>query len=246
MALDLYGGELLPDDLYEPWTFEPRERAHLRRRELLRRAGRWYDLIAVDPTDEDAHVEVMRVMLDAGDRSGVRHQFEMLERVLREELAAEPGPEAVELQRRASEPATRVRRSRHPSPSRPRCRPCSSSSPTTPRSSGGPSNVTVLREHWALACTGHTVLAVVTGEPGIGKSRLVSEVAREVHVAGGNVLLGACHEDVDQPYGPFSQAIVDDAVRLDDAELQRMAGDGADALVRLAPELAARLPAVER
>ena len=59
-ALVHYGGELLPDDLYEPWTFEPRERAHLRRRDLLRRAGRWYDLIAVDPTDEDAHVAVMR------------------------------------------------------------------------------------------------------------------------------------------------------------------------------------------
>ncbi len=67
-----------------------------------------------------------------------------------------------------------------------------------------------LRERWGLAVTGHTLLVVVTGEAGIGKSRLVSELAVEVHDGGGRVLLGACHEDVDEPYGPFLQAIADD------------------------------------
>jgi DNA-binding SARP family transcriptional activator len=240
-ALGLYGGELLPDDLYEPWTFEPRRLAHVRRRDLLRRAGRWFDLIAVDPTDEDAHVELMRVMLDSGDRSGVRHQFEMLERVLREELGAAPGSEAVELLRRAGESAPPPAVA--PTPATTVLPPLLDLLADHDTFVGRAAERASLLEHWALAQEGHTVLAVVAGEPGIGKSRLVSEVAREVHDAGGNVLLGACHEDVDQPYGPFSQAIVDDAARLDDDELRRVAGDAADALVRLAPELAARLPA---
>jgi DNA-binding SARP family transcriptional activator len=239
-ALELYGGELLPDDLYEAWTFEPRRLAHVRRRELLRRAGRWFDLIAVDPTDEDAHEELMRVMLDAGDRSGVRHQFEMLQQVLREELGAAPGPGAVELLRRASEAANRPVVATAPAAAV--LPPMLDLLADHHTFVGRASERAALLEQWAVAREGHTVLAVVAGEPGIGKSRLVSEVAREVHDAGGKVLLGACHEDVDQPYGPFSQAIVDDAARLDDDELRRAAGDAADALVRLAPELASRLP----
>ena len=67
---------------------------------------------------------------------------------------------------------------------------------------------------------GHTLLVLVTGEPGIGKSRLVSELAVEVHVDGGRVLLGACYEDVDEPYGPFVQAIVEDAAQLDEADIE--------------------------
>ena len=43
----------------------------------------------------------------------------------------------------------------------------------------------------------------------MGKSRLVAELAAEVHADGGRVLFGACFEDVEQPYGPFAQAIAD-------------------------------------
>ena len=65
----------------------------------------------------------------------------------------------------------------------------------------------LLRRQWELACAGHTLLVVLAGEAGIGKSRLVAELAAEVHADGGRVLYGACYEDVDQPYGPFAQAM---------------------------------------
>ncbi len=100
----------------------------------------------------------------------------------------------------------------------------------------------VLRQQWHLARAGHTLLVFVTGEAGMGKSRLVSELAAEVHAYGGRVLLGACYEDVDEPYGPFAQAIVGDAARLSDAEVRSRAGDAGGALARLAPELARLLP----
>ena len=50
-ALDAWAGDLLPDDPYAPWAFQPRQRAELLHRELLRRAGRWAELVTVDPTD---------------------------------------------------------------------------------------------------------------------------------------------------------------------------------------------------
>jgi DNA-binding CsgD family transcriptional regulator len=65
----------------------------------------------------------------------------------------------------------------------------------------------LLRRQWQLARAGHTLVVVVSGEAGIGKSRLVSEFAAEVHAEGGRVLFGACYEDVDEPYGPFAQVI---------------------------------------
>jgi len=76
-----------------------------------------------------------------------------------------------------------------------------------------------LRSRWRLTCAGHTLLVVVSGEAGIGKSRLVSEFAAEVHAEGGQVLLGACYEDVDEPYGPIAQVIAGELSELLNAEL---------------------------
>jgi class 3 adenylate cyclase len=67
----------------------------------------------------------------------------------------------------------------------------------------------VLRDRWRLAVAGHTLLVVVAAEAGMGKSRLVAELAADVHADGGRVLFGACYEDVEQPYGPFAQVIAD-------------------------------------
>src|ERR687897_2616496 len=55
-AAEHYGGTLLPDDLYEDWADNRRERLRSRYRELLRQARRWEKLLADDPADEYAHV----------------------------------------------------------------------------------------------------------------------------------------------------------------------------------------------
>ena len=95
-----------------------------------------------------------------------------------------------------------------------------------------------LRQQWQLAQAGHTLIVVVTAEAGMGKSRLVAELASDVHATGGSVLLGACHEDIDEPYGPFVEAIADDAAGLGSADARRRAGDAAGTLARLSPDLA--------
>ena len=72
----------------------------------------------------------------------------------------------------------------------------------------------------------------------MGKSRLVSEFAAEVHAEGARVLLGACHEDVDEPYGPFIEAIIDDASATRTCRTASGPGTSTDMLARLSPELA--------
>jgi DNA-binding NarL/FixJ family response regulator/tetratricopeptide (TPR) repeat protein len=99
----------------------------------------------------------------------------------------------------------------------------------------------VLREAWLRAAAGHTVAVVVSGEAGSGKSRLVAEFARELHDAGGRVMLGASFEDEQDAYQPFVELLTADATRLVDSEVVRRAGDGATALAVLSADLRRRL-----
>src|SRR2546423_14625636 len=49
--------------------------------------------------------------------------------------------------------------------------------------------------------------ALVGGEAGSGKSRLVREFAQEAAAGGAHVLYGACDSDVRRPYRPFVEAL---------------------------------------
>jgi tetratricopeptide (TPR) repeat protein len=99
------------------------------------------------------------------------------------------------------------------------------------------------RELWKRATAGEGQVLLVSGEPGIGKSRLVRELLTQVQVAGAWALLGECYAEGGEPYAPFVQ-IVD-----------RVLGDGAGEdldlpapvladLLALAPALRLRYPAV--
>jgi DNA-binding SARP family transcriptional activator/pimeloyl-ACP methyl ester carboxylesterase len=99
-ALALFGGDLLPDDVYEEWTEGPRERLRLRHLTLLRMAGRWEELLEADPADEEAHLTLIRAGAEAGDRHGALRQYDRMARLLDRELGAVPGAEAVALRAR--------------------------------------------------------------------------------------------------------------------------------------------------
>ena len=96
-AADLYGGDLLPDDRYESWSFEPR--ASLRRRylDVLRAGALWDRLAEEDPTDEQAARALMRAHLDAGERREAIRRFERLREALRDHLGVGPDPDTVAL-----------------------------------------------------------------------------------------------------------------------------------------------------
>jgi len=92
-----YPGDLLPGDLYEPWSVEPR--AQLRRRylDVLHAGGLWARLAEEDPTNEEAARALMRAHLDAGERREAIRRFERLRAALRDELGVGPDPATVAL-----------------------------------------------------------------------------------------------------------------------------------------------------
>jgi DNA-binding SARP family transcriptional activator len=96
-AAALYGGELLPDDRYASWAFEPRERLRLRYIQLLKLAGMWQAVLDADPSDEEAHRALMRAHIGAGNRQAAIRQFERLRETLRADLGIGPDPATVAL-----------------------------------------------------------------------------------------------------------------------------------------------------
>jgi DNA-binding SARP family transcriptional activator len=96
-AADRYPGELLPQDPYESWVAEARDRLRLLHLQVLRLAERWEALAAADPGDEQAHLALIRRLADSGDRRAALRQFERLERGLRRELGVAPSPAALRL-----------------------------------------------------------------------------------------------------------------------------------------------------
>lgn len=95
-AADAYSGDLLPHDRYVAWAEEPRERLRLLYLRMLRMAGRWHDIVNTDPTDESAHLELVRELAGTGDTRSALLQFERLVRGLRD-IGVVPSPEAVHL-----------------------------------------------------------------------------------------------------------------------------------------------------
>ncbi len=82
--------------------------------------------------------------------------------------------------------------------------------------------------------------SLITGDAGIGKSRLVAELAVVAHDAGAAVLLGQCHEDLGRPYEPFVQALAADLASVPDVEARRRLGSDGDQLLQLLPGERAR------
>ncbi len=84
-------------------------------------------------------------------------------------------------------------------------------------------------------------IALVGGESGSGKSRLVREFTREVAEDGVLVLTGACDAMVRTPYRPFVEAL-DQLVRTTDPDVLRSElGSAGGELTRIFPDLSARL-----
>ena len=98
-----------------------------------------------------------------------------------------------------------------------------------------------LRELFGEASAGERRLALLSGEPGIGKTRLSTYVALAARSEGAAVLYGRCDEELRIPYGPWVEALShyvehasEDVLR---AHVERDGGE----LARLASGLSPRL-----
>ncbi len=99
-----------------------------------------------------------------------------------------------------------------------------------------------LVDAWHVALDGERRLVLVGGEPGIGKTRLAGEVARQAQREGAVVLHGRCDDEMGVPYQPFVEALTYFVDHADPATLGDTIGRHGGELVRLVPHLAELVP----
>jgi tetratricopeptide (TPR) repeat protein len=99
-----------------------------------------------------------------------------------------------------------------------------------------------LEELWEQAGQGSLRLALISGEAGVGKTRLATHLALQARGDGATVLYGRCDEDLGVPYQPWVQALRHFVAEAPQAVLrahvERHGGD----LARLVPDLGERVP----
>ena len=99
-----------------------------------------------------------------------------------------------------------------------------------------------LRRHWELSQQAHGHLVTLSGEPGIGKTRLAQELIGQVRQTSAVVLRGGCYEyEATTPYLPFVEAIRDWVHTQPDEALRHQLAGTASELSRLAPEIETKL-----
>ncbi len=112
-ALDLYGGELLPEDRYEEWVVRRRDALHQQYVRLLIELGqlwearqaydagleRFQQALAADPANEEAHRGLMRLFALSGHRQQALRQYQLLQQSLQRELDAQPDAKSERLYR---------------------------------------------------------------------------------------------------------------------------------------------------
>lgn len=106
-----------------------------------------------------------------------------------------------------------------------------------------------LSDAWQRAEAGEGSLVLLAGEPGIGKTRVATQHAYDVHTAGGTVLYGAVHDGLNVPYQPWIESLAHYVDQAPEDLLQQYVADSGADLLRLVPELGRRvsdLPPVSR
>jgi class 3 adenylate cyclase len=95
---------------------------------------------------------------------------------------------------------------------------------------------------WSDAIGGQPAVALVAGEPGAGKTRLLAALAERAAADGALILHGRCDEERLRPYQPFAEAVADAATRLSSDELLALVGPALADLTVVVPELRRRIP----
>ena len=187
-AAALCRGELLPG-YAEDWaeTARRRQRAELAETLAARSAAaerdgdaagaaRWSRLrCELDPLNEAAHADLVRQLAAAGDRAGALVAGREATDRLRAELSVGPGPSLRAALAEARGPVAAS------------TAPYMGSRPLYGRAA----ELRTLMAAWTAARAGHGRVVLITGEAGIGKTRLVAELARRAENAGARTAIGA-------------------------------------------------------
>src|SRR5262245_2187913 len=246
-AAALYQGPLLEGlrveaGPFEDWLQSERERLSERVREVLSRlldlrtrrgpleaaVQTASHLLAIDPLREDVHRTLMRLYLRQGRRAVALKHYQLCVGVLERELGVEPEPETRRVYREILQQQARSAGGhRH-----------AVGAALTPLV-GRDGELRRLRALAQAALGGRGRIVLVTGEAGIGKSRLVEELIAEYVRRGGRVLVGRAYETEQiLPLRPWLDALRTGRVVADAAREGELQPTASRELARVFPELA--------
>jgi DNA-binding SARP family transcriptional activator len=157
------------------------------------------EALSIDPIQESSHRLVMSAHVAAGDRAAALVAYERCRALLAEELGTDPSPETQALHQEILRvpAARRAPAAGVPGPLRQHASPFV----------GRTDELGVVRSALDRALSGITEVAVISGEAGIGKTRLCAELAGEAVTRDAVVLYGRCNEDPVGSYEPFAEAL---------------------------------------
>ncbi len=210
-AIALYRADFLEGN-YQDWALLERERLrefyllaleHLAQMEkssghYARALDLALRLFGAEPLNEAAHREIMRLHHLLGQPEAAMRQFELCRDILRRELDVEPSPETLAVVEEINHLSERA-----------------ASESKTDRESLIPAPL-VGREADRSALVGflegifHKLggLVLLEGEAGVGKTRLLQDIARDAEWRGAQVLWGAARETQERkPYAPLVEAL---------------------------------------
>ena len=100
----------------------------------------------------------------------------------------------------------------------------------------------LLRQHWQNAQQAHGHLVLLSGEPGVGKTRLAQELMAHAQKSGAAMLRGGCYEyEATTPYMPFVEAFREWTRRQGAEQLRSALGATAPEIAKFAPEIETKL-----
>ena len=265
-ALELWRGAPLADFTYE--AFAQAEIGHLEELRLSaieavadaelalgRHAAvvpRLERLAAEHPLRERLHGQLMLALYRCGRQADALAAYRRLRDTLDTEVGLEPSPELRRLERRILQQEPGLEDApQSPAPAR--------AAPAAPRPVPLPEPLAVADARPLLGRTaeleriaavaapldGARHLVLVSGDAGIGKTRLLAAAARQLEGDGWPVLYGRASEDTPVPYAPLVEALRHQLAhrpRLDLADDERLEAAAAP-LAALLPELEPLLPA---
>ncbi len=228
-------------------------------RTSVERAAR--SLIEAEPYRESGYVLLMQALAAEGNVAEGLRVFDQLRTLLRDELGTNPSPETIAAHEQLLRPGSRYRSAAEQS--------ADAGAVTAGATIGLPAELLArgeaplvgrtaeleqLVELWTRAGEADPRseydrsrhadgrLALLVGDAGIGKTRLVAELARHAHAAGGFVLAGRSPQEALLPYQPFVEALRHYVIHVPFSDLRASAREYGSELARLVPELRRRAP----
>ncbi len=262
----LYRGDFL-DGFFDDWVINERYRLETLFLDLLARLMAAHEaqgefqaalatalrLLRLDPLREDAHRLAMRAYCRLGQRNTALKQYRRCQQSLQEELGVEPMAETQEVyqavleDRFAVAPAHGARRLPE-APVRPP--PAAGHDPLDVAAPswlvGRERELAFLNAVWDGVRAGKEPLALVTGEAGIGKTRLVEAFADRLRWQGARILWGRCYEfERLLPYQPVAEALGAMLLSMTTNELGNFPTWALGEAARLSPALLEKKPGLK-